>query len=248
MDEIFLKAKTAAEELVTLFAKLRLPDDLVEQEAIVEDSDYDSETQSIILLSPSRQRDLRDRLKKDADAIYLDSKRGAVTSLSEVPRGMWLLLLAFGFNEIYAFVSFIFSNPAVLFLLLLLAVSVVFLYQSGLLLPLARAAWASVGPATRVVLASAGPVMETIFTAAAEFLQQLSDKMRPEDARQQQQDDTSSTSSSPQTIRSKTPADPVFNSTPASATPRANKPAATEQLLPALLNLTPFGTPVKKRK
>lgn len=38
MDEIFLKAKTSAEELVVLFAKMMIPEDLQEQEAIVEDS------------------------------------------------------------------------------------------------------------------------------------------------------------------------------------------------------------------
>lgn len=112
--------------------------------------------------------------------------------MSEIPKGMWLLLLAFGFNEIYAFVSFILSNPAILFLLLILFASLyvlmrfiislilfrVFLYQSGLLFPLARTAYASVGPASKVLAASAGPMVEATVAATAEFFQQVSEKLK----------------------------------------------------------------------
>ncbi len=73
-----------------------------------------------MLIPASRQRELKDRLKKDADAIFLDAKRGAVSSLSEVPKGMWLLLLLFGFNEIYTLIAYMLSHPFTLFFTFLL--------------------------------------------------------------------------------------------------------------------------------
>lgn len=275
MDEIFVKAKAVAEELVTLFARIPLPSDLAEEETVTGDAvcavlgvinlammisllsqDFDSDAQAIILLTPSRQRDLRDRLKKDADSIFLDAKRGAVTSLSEVPRGMWLLLFAFGFNEIYTFVSFILSNPFLLVLLVVVATTVAVLYQSGMLGPLMRAGWMSAGPATRVVVASVGPLLETVFTGLAAFLQQLSEKMRPEGQTQSGRGDSmsavdsDSTSSSP--LRAHTPSSSVVGSSMPS-TPRPKTGAAGGDGAPMssvasrIISLTPFGTPVKRK-
>lgn len=121
MDSHFVKAKERAEELIQLFSKISLTDEHLNA-AITNDDDYDETTASIILIPAAKQRDLKDRLRKDADAIFLDIKRGAMSSLTEVPRAMWLALLFFGFNEIYTVTSYLLTNPFLLILTTLLAV------------------------------------------------------------------------------------------------------------------------------
>jgi hypothetical protein len=63
---------------------------------------------------------LKERLRRDAETIFVEVKRGAVSSFSEVPKAMWALLLVFGFNELYALLSFLLFNPAALMLLAIL--------------------------------------------------------------------------------------------------------------------------------
>ena len=230
MDDVFVKARDKAEALVSLFAKMPVPEDCQER-PILDDTDYDDDAKFVSLMSTSRQRDLKDRLRKDADTIFLEAKRGAVASLSEVPRGMWLLLLLFGFNEIYALISFMLSNPIVLVLLLILVTSLVFLYQSGLLIPIMRTLYASAGPASKVLMASAGPLLETAITGAAEFFKQLSDKMK------QQEPETSATTS--------TPSAKALQESP--DRPPSVASNLTSLLLTPLSGKTQSGTPLKKR-
>jgi hypothetical protein len=118
IDRFFVNAKEVAEELIVLYAKIPIPSDLL-VEYITGDLDYDEDAQAIIILPLSKQRDLKERLKRDADTIFMEVKRGAVASLSEVPRFVWLLLLVFGFNEIWMILSFVLSNPFLLILILM---------------------------------------------------------------------------------------------------------------------------------
>ena len=172
----FISAKDQAEELIVLFAKMPIPND-ENDELILNDPDFDEDNSCIILLPASKQRDLKDRLKRDADMIFVEVKRGAVSSFSEIPKSMWLLLLVFGFNEIYAFFTFMISNPFMLILLTIIAATFIFLYQSGLLLPTVKVMLRSSGPMMQMAASSVGPVMDTVRLTVAETLKQASEKL-----------------------------------------------------------------------
>lgn len=144
---------------------------------IFADEDYDEDANAIILLSPSKQRSMKERLKKDADAVFLEVKRGASNSLSEVPKSMWLLLLVLGFNELSSLFSYLISNPIMFFVLLCLFAMLWMLYQSGLLFPTLKVAMRTVQPTTQAFLNSVGPMLDGLRGTIAESLKQVSEKL-----------------------------------------------------------------------
>jgi hypothetical protein len=123
IDKFFKDARDSCEGLIQLFSKMPLPDPLYENEYIKETEGYDEERRAILILSQSKQRDLLERLKRDSDAIFMEVKRGLMTTFSEVPKEMWLALAVLGFNEFYSLLSFMLSNPLVLSLLIVVAIS-----------------------------------------------------------------------------------------------------------------------------
>lgn len=180
IESFYLTAKEATEDLVSLFAKVPVPAG-AEYDLVRFDDDYDEDAQAIILLPSSKQRDLKDRLRRDADSIFTEVKRGAVASLSEIPKSIWILLLLFGFNEIYAALSFLLFNPALLILLLIIGVVVGVLYQSGMLIPASKAAMSFVVPSLQVATSAMGPFIHTMSAMAAESVKQLSERMNNND-------------------------------------------------------------------
>lgn len=122
VEKFFKDAKDACTEIVPLFAKMPLPDPLYENDFIKETEGYDEESRAISILSSTKQRDLLERIRRDADAVFTDVKRGMMTTLSEVPKGMWIAMAVLGLNEFYFMLSFLLSNPLVLSFLILLAI------------------------------------------------------------------------------------------------------------------------------
>ena len=176
MEECFLSAKEQADNLIALFTKIPIDDSQV-NDFIAADEDYDSSQMAVILLPPSRQRHLKERLRKDAETVFTEVKRGAIASLSEIPQTMWILLLILGFNEIYAVMTFLFSNPITMIFVVLIAGTLAFLYQSGMLMPAMQVAIASARPFMQIALASAGPALEAAASQLAAGLSQVADKL-----------------------------------------------------------------------
>lgn len=54
------------------------------------------------VLSESKQVDLSTRFKRMADAVFVEAKRSTVSSVAEIPLYFWGLMLALGWNEIWA--------------------------------------------------------------------------------------------------------------------------------------------------
>jgi hypothetical protein len=124
-------------------------------------------------------------LKKDADMVFMEVKRGAIASLSEVPGYFWLVLLLFGFNEIYTFASYVLFNPFLLFLVVILVGTVWFLMKSGLWSPLLSAAYQGAGPLLRTTILSTGPWLANLGELIAETLKEISVKIKDASASKQ---------------------------------------------------------------
>ena len=54
------------------------------------------------VLGEAKQVDLSTRFKRMADAVFVEAKRSTVSSVAEIPIYFWGLLLALGWNEIWA--------------------------------------------------------------------------------------------------------------------------------------------------
>jgi hypothetical protein len=58
------------------------------------------------------------------------------------------------------------------------------LYQSGLLIPVAKTAIKTAMPSARIAFAAAGPFLESTGVFVAEFTKQISEKLKPDDGSQ----------------------------------------------------------------
>ncbi|KAI3649767.1 hypothetical protein MP228_005399 [Amoeboaphelidium protococcarum] len=182
IEPYFLAARDKTELMITRLAKMPLPEQYGSAEYILNDPDFDEDVQCMTMLSTSRQRDIKERFVKDAQMIYLEIKRGALTSFSEIPKGVWLLLLVLGFNELYATLQFILSSPLLVVLLVLVFSSIVVLYQSGLLMPVTKAAMRSARPLMSIGFQSIGPMVENGRLLLAESLRNISSKLDEQNA------------------------------------------------------------------
>lgn len=106
------------------------------------DSDVDFETTSdgapdknskfTKLLSAKQQAKVRQRFKKETDAIYLDAKRSMVANKTSIPTFIYVLLILLGWNEFMA----VLRNP-VLFILVIIAITgLYFAYNMQMLGPM----------------------------------------------------------------------------------------------------------------
>lgn len=179
IEDCFVKAKDVALDLIALFAKIPIPEELVD-EFLLDDEDYDKDASAIVLLSVDRQQELKDRLKRDAELVFMEAKRGAVASLSEIPMPVWALLFILGFNEITSLISFMISNPFLLILAVIAASALFTLHKSGTLMPALKLAMQSAKPAAKIAMASAAPALQAAGEYVATSLQEASKQLRPE--------------------------------------------------------------------
>jgi len=70
-----------------------------------EDADKTLE-EEMQLLNEAKKRDLLNRFRKTADGVFVEAKRGAIGGVTQVPLYFYGLLLALGWNEIVAGMSF----------------------------------------------------------------------------------------------------------------------------------------------
>lgn len=86
------------------------------------------------ILSEAKQHDMTQRFRRIADSIYVEAKRSAIGGIAHIPVWMYGLMLALGWNEIYAVVS----SPLYFLFLVLCAVLAYIVYSLNLWGPIYR--------------------------------------------------------------------------------------------------------------
>lgn len=72
--------------------------------ASIDDSDAPA-SESFEILSEARQHDITTKFRRMADGMFVEAKRGAIGGVAQVPYWIYGLMLALGWNEIYAVIS-----------------------------------------------------------------------------------------------------------------------------------------------
>lgn len=129
IEGIYTKAKESTLTLIPLLSRFRLsetyaPPDLPEwigsapasidpkdEEDLapiggLDEEDGKSLEEETTILSEAKRQDLVVRFKKTADGVYVEAKRSAIGGVAQVPLYFYGLLLALGWNEIVAGMSF----------------------------------------------------------------------------------------------------------------------------------------------
>lgn len=125
IEGVYTKAKESTLTLIPLLSRFRLaetyaPPDLPawigaapdsvdpkDEEDLtpiggVDEEDGKSLEEEMTILGEAKRQDLVVRFKKMADAVYIETKRGAIGGVAQVPLYFYGLLLALGWNEIVA--------------------------------------------------------------------------------------------------------------------------------------------------
>ncbi|KAF8242538.1 root hair defective 3 GTP-binding protein [Wilcoxina mikolae CBS 423.85] len=68
------------------------------------DDDHPTD-ESFEILSEAKQHDMTQRFKRMADSVFVEAKRSAIGGVAQVPYWMYGLMLALGWNELYAVIS-----------------------------------------------------------------------------------------------------------------------------------------------
>ncbi|RAO70443.1 uncharacterized protein BHQ10_006455 [Talaromyces amestolkiae] len=118
----------------------------------VDEEDGKSLEEEVTILNDAKRQDLTVRFKKAADGVYVEAKRSAIGGITQVPLYFYGLLLALGWNEIWA----VLRNPAYFFLLFVCAVGAYVTYQLNL--------W--------------GPMLKMADAASKQALEELKKKLR----------------------------------------------------------------------
>lgn len=144
-DDIESKYRSAREEtlsIIPVFSQIRRADGTSPKLPESNDEDFNEDT-ILRVLSVARQSDISSRLKKIADAVYIDAKRSTVSSVATVPLYFYGLLLVLGWNELMALLR----NPlyfVTIIFLFLVVYSVYTLNLSGPVEQVARAMFGTV--------------------------------------------------------------------------------------------------------
>lgn len=154
IEGIYTKAKESTLKLIPLLSNFRLestygPPDLISfigpQPEGVELGDEDDLTpiggvdddagkvsDETTVLSEMKRQELVARFKKTADAVYLEAKRSAIGGVAQIPWYMYALLVAFGWNEIFA----VLRNPFLFMFLIIMLAGTYTAYTLNLLGPM----------------------------------------------------------------------------------------------------------------
>lgn len=149
LDSRFNFAKNKTLDLLSVMSSIKLnsgekickPQFKVEDE---EGNDYESDMQSeydennekidkfITLLSTKEQAKVKQRFKRESDALYLDSKRAMVANKTSIPVYIWMIILVLGWNEFMA----ILRNPFLFVIAIIGLTSFYFAYNTQMLGPI----------------------------------------------------------------------------------------------------------------
>jgi len=116
-------------------------------------------SESFEILSEARQHDITQKFKRMADSMYIEAKRSAIGGVAQVPLWMYGLLVAFGWNEIYAVVR----SPLYFMFLVIAALLGYMVYTLNLWSPIYRVGNAMMEQGVEVgkVCRGAAPVPRT---------------------------------------------------------------------------------------
>ena len=98
MDDAFVQARDATLALIPLYATMQ-PET---PPTVAGDEDTPSWDEARRGLSERRCAELGRRFRRDADAAYVEAKRGTVSSMTQVPWWMYVVLIVLGWNEAMA--------------------------------------------------------------------------------------------------------------------------------------------------
>lgn len=98
MDDAFVQARDATLALIPLYATMQ-PET---PPTVAGDEDTPSWDEARRVLSERRCAELGRRFRRDADAAYVEAKRGTVSSMTQVPWWMYVVLIVLGWNEAMA--------------------------------------------------------------------------------------------------------------------------------------------------
>ncbi|KAG9257420.1 RHD3/Sey1 [Emericellopsis atlantica] len=155
IEGIYTKARESTLKLIPLLSRFRLastyaPPDLVsfigtqpggveagDEEDLppiggVDEDEGKSLEEETTVLSESKRQDLVVRFKKTADGVFVEAKRGALGGVTQVPWYFYGLLLALGWNELFA----VLKNPFLFLLLILMIGGLYVSYSLNLLGPM----------------------------------------------------------------------------------------------------------------
>jgi hypothetical protein len=124
IDGAFKKAKDVTLELIPLYATIRPTDPTLivelpsEQGDSLGNDEFDFAA-SLVVLSETRCLDVAARVRRDADAAFVEAKRSTVSSIAQIPVWMYGVLVVLGWNEAMA----VLFNPLYFATLLIFAAS-----------------------------------------------------------------------------------------------------------------------------
>ncbi|KAI0220473.1 Dynamin-like GTPase that mediates homotypic ER fusion [Massospora cicadina] len=136
IDRHFKLAKAEATELIPFYAKVRVDESKLDLATFFDGNSVGFDVRrTLTLVSLSKRADVEARFKREAEALFLEAKRSIVSTTSEVPYWVLVLVLVLGWNEIL----YVLTNPLSLVLLVTGGVAFYALYVTNLLGPTARA-------------------------------------------------------------------------------------------------------------
>ena len=128
MDDAFVQARDATLALIPLYATMQ-PET---PPTVAGDEDTPSWDEARRVLSERRCAELGRRFRRDADAAYVEAKRGTVSSMTQVPWWMYVVLIVLGWNEAMA----VLHSPVYFTLLCMLLASAYVMWRMNLAGPM----------------------------------------------------------------------------------------------------------------
>ncbi|WFD23561.1 Dynamin-like GTPase that mediates homotypic ER fusion [Malassezia equina] len=141
MEGLFVQARDATLELITLYATIApsepsLLAPAAHAAAAADETDASSFEESLHVLSELKRTELGHRLRRDADAYFVEAKRSMVSSMARVPVWVYVVMVLLGWNEAMAIIR----NPVYCTLLCLLLAGAYVTWRLHLAAPLCTVA------------------------------------------------------------------------------------------------------------
>ncbi|ODQ50180.1 root hair defective 3 GTP-binding protein [Saitoella complicata NRRL Y-17804] len=141
IDSKYRDARNETLKLIPIISTIRLSDGSQPSVDIAGSEDGVEPKDLFQVLSASRQRDISDRFRRAADAVYVEAKRSTISSGASIPIWMYGLMVALGWNEFIA----VLRNPVYFLFLALLAAGAYTVYSLNLGGPIERVSRAMIG-------------------------------------------------------------------------------------------------------
>lgn len=141
IDKSFTEAKSISNKVLPIlsYAKLSdnseiIPDVDISHSEDDDASDEDEEPNHNFahLLTAIQQNKIRDRFKRESDAIYIEAKRSVISQISSIPYYIYLIIMVLGWNEF----MMVLRNPLLITFVILIGGGLYFAYNTNTLMPL----------------------------------------------------------------------------------------------------------------